>query len=144
MLGLASAVRTACSTAAETVSRVVVTGTGRSVTAPIVLELLYDLAAVTPPPPTASQYPGYPLVRRPQAIAAVFFAGWPLLLTIALAAYLMLEVARTEHELTVVADFDVPLTKSLGQIDDAGLRRRLAFERWFGALNAAEIPNAKA
>ena len=39
-----------------------------------------------------------------------------------------------------MADFDVPLTKSLGQMDEVGLRRGLAFERWFGALNAAE-PN---
>jgi adenylate cyclase len=77
-----------------------------------------------------------------QSIAVKIFglAIFLLLLTIALAAYLMLEVARTEQELTVVADFDVPLTKSLGQIDDAGLRRRLAFERWFGALNSGE-PN---
>jgi class 3 adenylate cyclase len=63
-----------------------------------------------------------------------------LLLTIALAGFLMLEVARTKQDLTVVADFDVPLTKSLGQMDEAGLRQRLSFERWFGALNAAE-PN---
>ena len=63
-----------------------------------------------------------------------------LLLTIALAGFLMLEVARTKQDLTVVADFDVPLTKSLGLMDEAGLRQRLAFERWFGALNAAE-PN---
>jgi adenylate cyclase len=77
-----------------------------------------------------------------QSIAAKIFglAIFLLLLTIALAAFLMLEVARTEQELRVVADFDVPLTKSLGEIDGAGLRRRLAFERWFGALNAAE-PN---
>src|SRR5438552_8473473 len=63
-----------------------------------------------------------------------------LLLTIALAGFLMLEVARTKQDLRVVADFDVPLTKSLGQMDEVGLRRGLAFERWFGALNAAE-PN---
>src|SRR5205814_4757153 len=77
-----------------------------------------------------------------QSIAAKIFglAIFLLLLTIALAAFLMLEVARTEQQLRVVAEFDVPLSKSLGQIDDAGLRRRLAFERWFGALNAAE-PN---
>lgn len=47
----------------------------------------------------------------------------------------MLEVVRTKQELRVVADFDVPLTRALGQMDDAGLRKRLAFERWFGALN---------
>ncbi len=33
-----------------------------------------------------------------------------------------------------------PLTQSLARLHEFGLRRRLAFERWFGALNAAE-PN---
>jgi len=63
-----------------------------------------------------------------------------LLLTIALAGFLLYEVTRTTEDLTVVANFDVPLTQSLAQLDEFGLRRRLAFERWFGALNAAE-PN---
>ncbi len=34
----------------------------------------------------------------------------------------------------------MPLTQSLARLHEFGLRRRLAFERWFGALNAAE-PN---
>ena len=77
-----------------------------------------------------------------QTIAAKIFglAIFLLFLTIALAGFLMLEVARTKRDLKIVADLDVPLTKSVGHIDEAGLRRRLAFERWFGALNAAE-PN---
>ena len=77
-----------------------------------------------------------------QTIAAKIFglAIFLLFLTIALGGFLMLEVARTKRDLKIVADLDVPLTKSLWQIDEAGLRRRLAFERWFGALNAAE-PN---
>ena len=77
-----------------------------------------------------------------QTIAAKIFglAIILLLLTIALAGYLLYEVTRTKHDLTVVANFDVPLTQSLSRLDELGLRRRLAFERWFGALNAAE-PN---
>src|SRR5215831_938186 len=77
-----------------------------------------------------------------QTIAAKIFglAIILLLLTIALAGYLLYEVTRTKHDLTVVANFDVPLTQSLAQLDEFGLRRRLAFERWFGALNATE-PN---
>src|SRR5215471_13178365 len=77
-----------------------------------------------------------------QTIAAKIFglAIVLLLLTIALAGYLLYEVTRTKHDLTVVANFDVPLTQSLSRLDELGLRRRLAFERWFGALNAAE-PN---
>ena len=63
-----------------------------------------------------------------------------LLLTIALAGFLLYEVTRTKQDLTVVANFDVPLTQSLARLHEFGLRRRLAFERWFGALNAAE-PN---
>src|SRR5438094_4280647 len=77
-----------------------------------------------------------------QTIAAKIFglAIILLLLTIALAGFLLYEVTRTKQDLTVVANFDVPLTQSLGRLDQFGLRRRLAFERWFGALNVAE-PN---
>jgi class 3 adenylate cyclase len=77
-----------------------------------------------------------------QTIAAKIFglAIILLLLTIALACFLLYEVTRTKQDLTVVADFDVPLTQSVARLHEFGLRRRLAFERWFGALNAAE-PN---
>jgi class 3 adenylate cyclase len=77
-----------------------------------------------------------------QSIAAKIFglAIILLLLTIALACFLLYEVTRTKQDLTVVANFDVPLTQSVARLDEFGLRRRLAFERWFGALNAAE-PN---
>src|SRR4030095_7447035 len=77
-----------------------------------------------------------------QTIAAKIFglAIFLLLLTIGLAVFLLHEVTRTKQDLTVVANFDVPLTQSLAQLDEFGLRRRLAFERWFGSLNAAE-PN---
>src|SRR5262249_18066145 len=77
-----------------------------------------------------------------QTIAAKIFglAIILLLLTIALAGFLLYEVTRTTEDLTVVANFDAPLTQSLARLDEFGLRRRLAFERWFGALNAAQ-PN---
>jgi adenylate cyclase len=77
-----------------------------------------------------------------QTIAAKIFglAVFLLLLTIALAGFLLHEVTRTKQALEIVAHFDVPLTQSVWRIDEFGLRRRLAFERWFGALNAAE-PN---
>jgi class 3 adenylate cyclase len=77
-----------------------------------------------------------------QTIAAKIFglAIILLLLTIALAGFLLYEVTRTKQDLTVVANFDVPLNQSLARVHEFGLRRRLAFERWFGALNAAE-PN---
>jgi len=77
-----------------------------------------------------------------QTIAAKIFglAIILLLLTIGLACFLLFEVTRTKQDLTVVANFDVPLTQSVARVHEFGLRRRLAFERWFGALNAAQ-PN---
>jgi class 3 adenylate cyclase len=77
-----------------------------------------------------------------QTIAAKIFglAIVLLLLTIGLASFLLFEVTRTTQDLMVVANFDVPLTQSVARLHEFGLRRRLAFERWFGALNAAE-PN---
>jgi len=77
-----------------------------------------------------------------QTIAAKIFglAVFLLLLTIGLAGFLLHEVTRTTQALEVVAHFDVPLTQSVARLDEFGLRRRLAFERWFGALNAVE-PN---
>lgn len=77
-----------------------------------------------------------------QTIAAKIFglAVFLLLLTIGLAGFLLHEVTRTKQALEVVAHFDVPLTQSVARLDEFGLRRRLAFERWFGALNSAE-PN---
>jgi class 3 adenylate cyclase len=77
-----------------------------------------------------------------QTIAAKIFglAVFLLLLTIALAGFLLHEVTRTKQALEVVARFDLPLTQSVARLDEFGLRRRLAFERWFGALNAVE-PN---
>jgi adenylate cyclase len=73
-----------------------------------------------------------------QTIAAKIFglAVFLLLLTIGLAGFLLWEVARTEQDLKTVVHLDVPLTESISRIHEFGLRRRLAFERWFGALNA--------
>ena len=77
-----------------------------------------------------------------QTIAAKIFglAVFMLLLTIGLAGFLLWEVARTEQALKIVAHLDVPLTESISRIHEFGLRRRLAFERWLGALNAT-APN---
>jgi class 3 adenylate cyclase len=77
-----------------------------------------------------------------QTIAAKIFglAVFLLLLTISLAGFLLYEVTRTTQALEVVARLDVPLTQSVARLDEFGLRRRLAFERWFGALNVVE-PN---
>jgi phosphoserine phosphatase RsbU/P len=77
-----------------------------------------------------------------QTIAAKIFglALFLLLLTIGLAGFLLWEVVRTEQDLKIVAHLDVPLTESISRINEFGLRRRLAFERWFGALNAT-APN---
>jgi adenylate cyclase len=65
-----------------------------------------------------------------------------LLLTIGLATYLIFESRKTEREIQAVARTHLPLAEAMTEINESGLRRRLAFERWFGALNAP-IPNAE-
>jgi hypothetical protein len=72
-----------------------------------------------------------------QTIAAKIFglAIILLLLTIGLAVFLLWEVTRTKQDLKVVAHLDLPLAEAVARLDEFGLRRRLAFERWFGALN---------
>src|SRR5258707_10171329 len=55
-----------------------------------------------------------------QTIAAKIFglAIILLLLTIGLACFLLYEVTRTTQDLTVVANFDVPLTQSLARLHE--------------------------
>ncbi len=65
-----------------------------------------------------------------------------LCLTIGLAGFLLWQVTALNDELETIATRDVPLADSVAQLNENGLRRRLAFERWFGALNAA-APNQK-
>jgi ABC-2 type transport system permease protein len=51
----------------------------RSTTEPIVLEKIYELAGVAPPPPASDPpYPGYPLTTPPRGVAPLFFVAWPL------------------------------------------------------------------
>lgn len=63
-----------------------------------------------------------------------------LALTIGLSIYLLTEVSRSRIEIAVIARHDLPLAAAVDDINEAGLRRRLAFARWFGALNRAK-PN---
>jgi MYXO-CTERM domain-containing protein len=52
----------------------------RITTAEGVLETIYDLAAVTPPPDdTESVFRGHPLATTPSGAAAVFYGAWPAL-----------------------------------------------------------------
>jgi adenylate cyclase len=75
-----------------------------------------------------------------QSIASRIFglAVFLLVLTLALAGFLMWQVAQLENEIHIVAASDLPLLTNIGRMHEAGLRRRLAFERWYGALNAKE------
>jgi len=61
------------------------------------------------------------------SIAAKIFglAVFLLLLTVALATFLLWETSRTEQDLKVVANLDVPLAESFSRVDEFGLRRRL-------------------
>jgi adenylate cyclase len=63
-----------------------------------------------------------------------------LALTIAIAVYLSFEAERTLRAVNRLVEADLPLSEAAQRIAEAGLRRRLAFERWFGALNA-DSPN---
>jgi hypothetical protein len=59
----------------------------RSTTEPIVLEKIYELAGVTPPPApsadTEPAYPGYPLAATPSGAALLFYLVWPVAVAIA-------------------------------------------------------------
>jgi adenylate cyclase len=63
-----------------------------------------------------------------------------LCLTIALSAFLLWQVTRLNVQLKAIVGRYQPLTSSAANLDEYGLRRRLAFERWFGTLNSAK-PN---
>ena len=63
-----------------------------------------------------------------------------LCLTMALACFLLWHVDKLQDELEIIAKREAPLAASLSRLDEYGLRRRLAFERWFGALNSPK-PN---
>ena len=53
----------------------------RSTTEPIVLETLYELAEIQPPPASDEPgYPGYPLAARPRSAALIFYGLWPLII----------------------------------------------------------------
>ena len=58
-----------------------------------------------------------------QTIAAKIFglAVILLLLTIGLAVFLLFEVTRTKQDLTVVANFDLPLTQSVARVIQTAL-----------------------
>jgi adenylate cyclase len=86
------------------------------------------------------------LRRKPlrQSIGTKIFglAVLLLLLTLALASVLLFEVAGTRRHLRIVADFDVPLARTISQIAECGARRRLAYERLYGEF-ASVHPNEK-
>lgn len=58
-----------------------------------------------------------------------------LALTIALVTFLLWQVASMHRELRALTQLDIPLASSFSRVDEYGLRRRMAFERMFGALN---------
>lgn len=65
-----------------------------------------------------------------------------LTLTVALACFLLWHVNHLQGEMQVIAQREVPLAAVLSNLDEDGLQRGLAFERWFGELNASR-PNAE-
>lgn len=55
----------------------------RATTADAVLETIYDLAGITPPPETDDVFRGHPLAVPPKGAAAVFYGIWPALVVAA-------------------------------------------------------------
>jgi class 3 adenylate cyclase len=66
-----------------------------------------------------------------------------LALTIGLSIYLLTEVSRSSVDIAIIARHDLPLAAAIEDLNEYGLRRRLAFARWFGALNR-DKPNQEA
>jgi ABC-2 type transport system permease protein len=60
--------------------------TSRSTTPEIVIETIAELAHLQAPPVEESQYPGYPLAKKPAGAAAIFYAVWPAAVIISWAA----------------------------------------------------------
>ena len=58
------------------------TATSRSTTEEIVLDTVYELAGVHAPAREASTYPGYPLAKKPNGAAVVFYALWPIVVVL--------------------------------------------------------------
>lgn len=56
-------------------------------------------------------------------------------LMIALAGFLLWQVTVLQGELLRISIHYTPLVECLDELNEAGLRRRIAFERWYGALN---------
>lgn len=55
----------------------------RSTTEPIVLETIYKLTGVAPPPANSeSQFAGHPLAVRPVGAPVTFYAAWPIFITL--------------------------------------------------------------
>jgi len=59
-----------------------------------------------------------------------------LALTVALSAFGTLQTHKLNAEQQRIADLYIPLNKVLGQVDNNGLRRRIAFEHWLSLVTA--------
>ena len=59
-------------------------------------------------------------------------------MTIALAGFLLYQVTALNGQLQTIAGYYAPLRQCLVHLNEAGLRRRLAFERWYGALESRQ------
>ncbi len=74
-----------------------------------------------------------------RTIASKIFglAVFLLMLTVGLAVYLLIETTATARSMSLVAKEYLPIADSITRIHEYGLRRRLAFERWNGALKGS-------
>ena len=89
--------------------------------------------------------------RRAQSIGARVFGLAIILVALmtALVGFLLVQVDALDGQLREITTLHAPLDRALVRLNEAGLRRRLAFERWQGALasggeRAAAIAEASA
>ena len=83
------------------------------------------------------------LSRLSLAQKVLGLVGLLLVLTIALAWFLLWQVSRLQQEMQVMVQREVPLASSLMDLHEYALRRHLAFESWLRALESSP-PNQKA
>jgi class 3 adenylate cyclase len=65
-------------------------------------------------------------------------------LMMALVGFLLYQVAALNGHLKIIAGYYAPLRLTLVDLNEAGLRRRLAFERWHAALESGQERSAAA
>ncbi|MEO6848838.1 MAG: adenylate/guanylate cyclase domain-containing protein [Chthoniobacterales bacterium] len=65
-------------------------------------------------------------------------------LMMTLAAFLLVQVAYFDKEMQEITSYYQPLERDVGDLNEAGLRHRLAFERWLGIISVSSPQRTEA